>query len=331
MYEHVKARINKVKQDNERILITGDFNAKVGDFIPGNKTEVTKSGKLLLKMALEQELMMVNKSTKCQGKWTRILGEEQSILDYFLIFQEDEPYIDSFKIDEDKEYTPRYKEKNKTTYSDHCAIISTVRWTDANIDRLKASRKKVMTQNSLVRFHEMTQTGNLANIMREESDLSTRSVKWLSEVQRIMDATCEIKNAPKDIPLKIVRKMTNLKKRVRGKREWAVRKRKRQLMRINEIIEEEIKQHRARIMIKKAKNLQSDNKMHSGTFWEFKKQMDRMNKGETPSSMLDKDGKEKTTREEIKIIFEDFYPFKHNKPTTEIPRRTGRESYKLSL
>ena len=72
-------------------------------------------------------------------------------------------------------------------------------------------------------------------------------------------------------------------------------------------------------MIKKAKSLQSDNKMHSGTFWEFKKQMDRINKVETPSSMLDKNGKEKTTREEIKIIFEDFYQelFKHNEPTTE--------------
>ena len=320
MYDHIKARITKVKQDNERIILTGDFNAKVGDTIPGNKKEITKSGKLLLKMALEQELMIVNKSAQCQGKWTRILGKEHSILDYFMIFQEDEQYLDYIKIDEDKDHTPRYKENNKMIYSDHCAIISEIRWTDANKDRLKAGRRKVMTQSSLIRFHEMTQTGKLASIMREETDLSTRSLKWLEEVQRIMDVTCEVKNAPKDIPLKIVRKMMNLKKKVRSKREWPERKRKRQLKKIDEIIEQEIKEHRARVMIKKAKNLQSDSKMHSGTFWEFKKQMDRMNKVETPSSMLDKDGKEKTTREEIKIIFEDFYQdlFKHNKPTTEI-------------
>ena len=101
--------------------------------------------------------------------------------------------------------------------------------------------------------------------------------------------------------------MISLKKIVRNKTDWPVRKRKRQLMRINEIIEEEIKQHKARVMIKKAKSLQSDNKMHSGTFWELKKQMDRMNKGETPSSMFDKNVVEKSTREEIREIFEDFY------------------------
>ena len=319
MYDHVKDRINKIKQDDERLILTGDFNAKVGDAIQGNKEEITKSGKNFLKMILEQDLMMLNKSTQCQGKWTRLSGEEKSILDYILIFKEDEQYVDFIEIDEAKEHTPRYKEKSKYVYSDHCAITSAVKWTNANIERQKARQKKVMTANSLARFSEMTQTGNLANIMREESDLSTRSLKWLEEVHRIIDATCVIKNEHKTQTLKIVRKMMNLKKKVKSKTEWPVRKRRRQIMRINEIIEEELKQHKARIMIKKAKSLQSDNKMHSGTFWEFKKQMDRMKKVETPSSMLDKKGVEKTSREEIKTIFEDFYQelFQHNEPTTE--------------
>ena len=255
---------------------------------------------------LEQDLTMLNKSTQCQGKWTRLSGEEKSIIDYILIFQEDEQYVDFIEIDEAKEHTPRYKEKGKYVYSDHCAITSAVKWTTANIERQKARQKKVMTANSLARFNEMTQTGILANIMRQESDLSTRSLKWLEEVHRIIDATCVIKNEHKTQTLKIVRKMMNLKKKVKSKTEWPVRKRRRQIVRINEIIEEELKQHKARIMIKKAKSLQSDNKMHSGTFWEFKKQMDRMKKVETPSSMLDKKGVEKTSREEIKTIFEDF-------------------------
>ena len=319
MYNHIKTKITTAKQDNERIMITGDFNAKIGDTIKGNKKEVTKSGKLLLKMVLEQDLVILNNSAKCQGKWTRILGKEQSILDYALMFQEDEQYIDYTIIDEEKEYTPGYKEKSKMIYSDHRAIISAVRWTEANIDRERARERKVMTKKSLARFYEKTQTGNLANIMKEENDLTTRSIKWLEEVQRIMDNTCEIKKESRDQPLKIVRKMTNLKKMIRSKSEWPLRKRQRQLKRINEIMDEEIKHHRARVMIKKAKSLQSDNKMHSGTFWEFKKQMDRMNKGETPSSMFDKNGVEKSTRGEIRTIFEDFYRelFSHNKPTTD--------------
>ena len=319
MYNHIKDKVIKSKQDNERVIITGDFNAKVGETIQGNNKVVSKSGKILLKMALENDLAILNKSTKCQGKWTRMQGNEKSILDYILIFQEDEQYIEHMEIDEDKIHTPGYKEKSRTVYSDHCAMICSIRWTDASIDRKEAARKKVMTEKSLTLFQERTQTGNLANIMRENTDLSARSVKWLAEVQSIMDATCEVKKEFRDRPLKIVRKLNNLKKKVRMKTEWSVRKRKHQVRRINEIIEDEIKQHKARSTIEKAKKLQSDNKMHSGTFWEFKKQMDRTQKGETPSVMLDKNGEEKTSKEEIKKIFEEFYEdlFQPTVPTTE--------------
>ena len=128
-----------------------------------------------------------------------------------------------------------------------------------------------------------------------------------------------LKKEFRERPLKVVRKLNNLKKTVRRKTEWSVRRRKHQVRRIDEIIEEEIKQDKARNMINKAKSLQSENKMHSGTFWEFKKQMDRNQKGETPSVMLDKNGEEKTSKEDIKKIFEEFYQdlFQHTVPTTE--------------
>ena len=87
--------------------------------------------------------------------------------------------------------------------------------------------------------------------MKEEDDLTTRSFKWL--VQRITGNTCEIKKEVKDQPLKIVRKMISLKKMIRGKSEWPLRKRQRQLKIINEIMDEEIKHHRARVMIKNQK------------------------------------------------------------------------------
>ena len=54
MYEHVKAHIKKSRQDNERIIITGDFNAKVGDMIKDNTDETSKSGKILKRMVLKE-------------------------------------------------------------------------------------------------------------------------------------------------------------------------------------------------------------------------------------------------------------------------------------
>ena len=53
MYNHIKEKVKKSKQDNERVVITGDFNAKVGETIQGNNKVVSKSGKILLKTAVE--------------------------------------------------------------------------------------------------------------------------------------------------------------------------------------------------------------------------------------------------------------------------------------
>ena len=102
MYQHISKVVKKARQDNERIIVTGDFNAKVGDAIKDNKKEVSKSGKLLLKMALEQELSILNSCEKCEGKWTRVLGKQRSILDYIMVSKDDEKYISKIKIDEEK-------------------------------------------------------------------------------------------------------------------------------------------------------------------------------------------------------------------------------------
>ena len=193
MYKHISSRIKMAKQDNERVVVTGDFNAKIGEAIKGNKKEVSKSGKILLKMVLEEELMIINKNKKCQGKWTRMIGKQKSILDYMLMFQEDEKYINSMIIDEEKEHTPQYTEKTKTTFSDHCAMIVEIGWTCANIERQAANKRLVMTDRSLMKFFEKTQHGNLENIMKEETDLTKRSIKWMEEVNRIMDGTFEIR------------------------------------------------------------------------------------------------------------------------------------------
>ena len=93
MYAHIATHALKARQDNERVIITGDFNAKIGNAIQGNKEEVSKSGRLLLKTALEQELSILNTSQNCEGKWTRILGKERSVLDYIMVRTDDDIYI----------------------------------------------------------------------------------------------------------------------------------------------------------------------------------------------------------------------------------------------
>ena len=124
MYQGIASRIDKAKHDGERVVIAGDFNAKVGEKIKGNKKEISKSGKVLCNMILERDLALLNCHVGCEGRWTRILGKEKSVIDYMMLFQEDEGYVRSVFIDENKMITPRYREGKKTIYSDHCATVN---------------------------------------------------------------------------------------------------------------------------------------------------------------------------------------------------------------
>ena len=60
-YEHI---LMQRKKGRKYFFITGDFNCKIGDKIEGNKTEITKSGKIFKQMILEHNLKIVNSSRK---------------------------------------------------------------------------------------------------------------------------------------------------------------------------------------------------------------------------------------------------------------------------
>ena len=106
----------------------GDFNCKIGDAIQGNRPEVTKAGKLLLKMAKQEDLTILNTLVICEGKWTRTEGDSRSIIDYILLDNEDEEVVKSIVIDEDKEFSPVGYLDNKITYSDHNVLLAELDW-----------------------------------------------------------------------------------------------------------------------------------------------------------------------------------------------------------
>ena len=113
---------------------------------------------------------------------------------------------------------------------------------------------------------------------------------------------------------------------IRKREDWTVQMKKKQIRKMNELIEKEIKQHKAKITMKMAQTLQSENKMHAGTFYEFKRQMDRQEKGEAPSVMINKEGKEVTNRNEIREVYADFYQnlFEQDKPTDDIEEKADK-------
>ena len=52
-YNQIEEQVNKAGEQQQKIVIMGDFNCKVGRIIDGNKDEVTKGGKMLIEMKQE--------------------------------------------------------------------------------------------------------------------------------------------------------------------------------------------------------------------------------------------------------------------------------------
>ena len=315
MYKTINEKINNIKNDNEKMYLVGDFNAKVGDVIKGNKDEISKSGKILKDMILGQDLGLLNANHKCIGTWTRILGTEKSIIDYAMVLQGDEQYIKEIRIDDDKVDTPRYTRNKKTTYTDHCAIISEMNWTQANIDSNKNIQRRI-NEESLQQINSKTRGTVLTQIAQQNIPLNEKYTKWQREVTEIIESSKTKVKIRKKQELRCERKIKILKRNIRKKKADPSKK-KAHINTLNRIIEEEIKKNNAKKIIKTAQSMSTEGTLKTGKFWEFKKKMDRQGKKETPSTMLDKKGIERNTKEEIKEIFEEFYEdlFKHEKPT----------------
>ena len=104
MYEDINEQ--KAKYRKEKLLVMGDFNCKIAN-------KVSKSGDIFLKTVKDHDLCIINNLNVTEGKWTRIEGDQKSVIEYGLIFQDDKSFVNSVYIDEDKMITPfRIKPKD---------------------------------------------------------------------------------------------------------------------------------------------------------------------------------------------------------------------------
>ena len=114
IYEDIREQIKIGKEEKQQILIIGDFNAKIGEAVEDSKTQVTKGGRQLLKLANKENMIILNTvKEKCKGVWTRVQGEEKSIIDYVLTDASSANTVKEMKIDEEKQYGLHKLYKNK--------------------------------------------------------------------------------------------------------------------------------------------------------------------------------------------------------------------------
>ena len=128
MYQEIKDQIIQARQQSQNIIILGDFNAKVGARIKGNKETVTKGGRQIIKLVDKQDMGILNEESEiCKGLLSREQGKEKSVIDDVITNKENLQKIRKMIIDENKEYatyrTECQQDQVRKTYSDHNEIL----------------------------------------------------------------------------------------------------------------------------------------------------------------------------------------------------------------
>ena len=138
----------------ENIILVGDFNAHIGndkEGVSGNHEKIGRNGKEYRRFIKERELRLMNNSVKAIGKWTRVEGEQKSILDFTLATHEMEEKIVKLTIDEEHKYAL----ESKRCKTDHNVSVVEI---DANVKREKdVKRETINCNNNWERFTEVLQ------------------------------------------------------------------------------------------------------------------------------------------------------------------------------
>ena len=106
IYCRINQEISESKNKEQKLLLMGDFNSKVGNIIKNNNNILSKGGRILLKLVEKQNLKIINTITKAKGTWTRVMNSEKSVIDYIIINKSDEECITKFVVDEEKNLHP---------------------------------------------------------------------------------------------------------------------------------------------------------------------------------------------------------------------------------
>ena len=82
IYKKIEEEIERAIRNGERVVLMGDLNCKVGKETEGNTDEVSKGGKIPIKLKNKMGLTIINAEKYCTGKGRRVEDGHSSILDY---------------------------------------------------------------------------------------------------------------------------------------------------------------------------------------------------------------------------------------------------------
>ena len=312
IYKLIEEQIEAAIKMNERLVMMGDFNCKIGEIIPGNTSEVTKGGRILLKMINKYNLCVLNGEKICSGKWSRIEGQERSILDYVITKNEDKDIFTNMQIDEEKIITPYTVEKEETgtriVYTDHCMIsVKAV----LNLTPTKPSkRRKQLDRKRIEEFAEELTREKISELI-DPSRIVESYTKWSERVMGICDKYCTEKK-PKKGKSKCNRLLIRSKRRItkelkeKGLDKETVKRLKKRKELIMEHLERESMRERSRKIDATVQEVKEGGGVDSATFWKVKNRLNGKNNNEI-AAIIDEDGHKTEKPEEIKEVYMKYF------------------------
>lgn len=311
IYDIMEEEIKAATENNEKVLLMGDLNCKVGEHIKGNTQVVTKGGKLLLKLINKYNLSIANNEECCKGLWTRVEGTEKSVIDYIIIRKEDTQYMSEMIVDEEKECTPYTTEtiegKSQIKYTDHNMMVAKVDW----ILSLKEPNNCFARINpgKAEEFAKELEVKEVSKIIKEEEFNETYR-KWSERIVEIGSKFYCKKVKKKE--WKVDRKLKQAKRRVIKelrkkdllKEEIKVLKEKKKL--ILEHIESEHVNRNIKKTEKIVEAIKHQGGVDSTTFWIAKKKL--MGKQiESAHIIIDENGVKQEDENKIKEVYKRYY------------------------
>ena len=317
MYKRIERQILIAEEEGQKLILVGDFNAKVGEIISGNKEEVSTAGKILKEMVERTNSKIINSLDLAKGKWTRVEGNKKSILDYLIMSNEDISNINKIEIDEEKRWGMYRGDKNhKVTYSDHNCILAEMNWYEA----MKRSNRDdkgriVLSKQRLNKFKQMTENGNLTADCKNEENIQEMYKTWENKVIKQIDLCFKVKAKARlekgkknNKRVRILSKVRrNIAKKLVSEGEeskentWKLR---------NELLKEHIERNKKKSFKKKIEKttmeIKKQGKFNNNAFWKLKEKLTRKER-EKRTAMRNKEGEMCENREEIMEIFANFY------------------------
>ena len=223
--ENIKKQVSlQIESTGEDYILVGDLNAKIGckeDGIEGNNEGQNEAGKALLNLEQKCQGLIVNKTKKCKGKWTRVNtknNKEKSILDYVITNQSTYDDIIEMKIDEEKLYRLTNYKGKEMTETDHNTII--IEMNDTRLAQKIDTKTRWNTKNKKgwEIYKDITENNKDLDKTWRGDDIEKEFENWMIVAEKILSRSLgkiRITNKNKQGIDDEVRKMMEEKRKVR--------------------------------------------------------------------------------------------------------------------